>query len=102
MTAEGKKRDRIPPHVRKYIGNQIAKACAETGTPYGVLGDCVDVWAGAVKSWVIGKVCPTPYELYKVSLVLGKPLEWFIAGADPDDTEATLLSIKAVKAGLQE
>lgn len=90
------------PNINKHVGGMIAKACKSAGISYTVLADMLGVYPSTVTRWVTGYYVPPAYELYKIAIATEKPMEWFMNGADPDDIEATRLTIKAYKSGVQE
>lgn len=87
----------VPLEIREYIGRRIDEAIKEAGTSYNRVAILIDTVVPDLQRWTSGDAAPSVWQLYRLSLALGKPLEWFVAGCDPDEEEIIKMTAKALK-----
>ena len=90
--------DHTPKRVREFIADRIAQAIEESDVMnQSRLSITCEINGPLWKLWLSGEKVPSVYDLYKIALATGKPLEWFIAGADPDEESVIITTVKALR-----
>lgn len=66
----------------KSLGMRIRIALSLKGLNQAELGKLMGITQAAVSKWLNGKTCPDALQIWKISQITQKPIEWFYKELD--------------------
>lgn len=66
------------------VGNNIKKFCKRRNMTRSALASAIGVTDSTMSNWVCGHRQPTLYGMYRISRILGVPMERFMEGVEDE------------------